>query len=448
MAAMGMSSAVDQAGSLVSTLSDLQNRGKERAAQHARALADIEQAGLDADQALGDLKQATLDLAQAQVDQKQAAADADQALLDVKQAALDVSTAQADYNKAVKEHGANSAEAKQAALDLAQAQQDLKQAGVDSEQAQQDLKQATEDGAQAQRDQKQAALDAKTAQLDLNDAQREADPGAMSKLGTTIGDVSDAASGLIGTAALLAVANDAVSLSSIKAAGSLALTKVAQVAGATATGIATAAQWAWNVAMSANPIGIIIVAIGLLAAAIVWIAVKTTWFQDLWHWIWGKIGDPVKAAWDWVKRVSGEAFDWLAALPGRIGRAFLAVTEFIGRPFRAAFNAVANAWNNTVGRLHWTVPGWVPMVGGNSISAPKLPTFHRGGRVPGVPGEEVLAVLQAGENVQTAAQANGGGSVLVLQGDGSRLMALLLEIMREAIQVRGGNVQTVLGGLA
>ena len=41
-----------------------------------------------------------------------------------------------------------------------------------------------------------------------------------------------------------------------------------QFAGAVATGVITAAQWAWNVAMVANPIGIIVVAIGALIAAL------------------------------------------------------------------------------------------------------------------------------------------------------------------------------------
>jgi len=46
--------------------------------------------------------------------------------------------------------------------------------------------------------------------------------------------------------------------------------------------IATAAQIAWNVAMSLSPIGIIIVAIIALVAAIIWVATQTTIFQDAW----------------------------------------------------------------------------------------------------------------------------------------------------------------------
>lgn len=44
----------------------------------------------------------------------------------------------------------------------------------------------------------------------------------------------------------------------------------------------TAVQWLLNIALTANPIGIIIVAIAALVAAIVWVATQTTFFQDLW----------------------------------------------------------------------------------------------------------------------------------------------------------------------
>lgn len=48
--------------------------------------------------------------------------------------------------------------------------------------------------------------------------------------------------------------------------GVLGSLKIAQTAGAVATKIATAAQWLWNAALTANPIGMIIVGIGVFAA--------------------------------------------------------------------------------------------------------------------------------------------------------------------------------------
>ncbi|MBQ1061331.1 hypothetical protein [Micromonospora sp. C41] len=472
--AAGMSAAVDDAGGTVSALAALQNRGADRAQAQARALADVEQAGLDAEQALGDLRQAQVDLNQAQLDAKQAGADAEQAIIDQKQAALDAKTAQAEYNAAVKEHGKNSVEARQAAIDLSQAQQDLKQAGIDAEQSQIDLKQATEDQSQAQRDAAQAGRDAKDAQLNLNDAQRAADPSTLTRWGSEIEAVSTAALGLVGTVNLLAMANNAVSLSSIRAAAATTASKAAQLAGAAATGIATAAQWAWNVAMSANPIGLVVLAVGALIAAIVWVATKTTWFQTIWKYTWTAIKaaaqfvvDWIVGGWTWafkvitagvkawwslftgfwggVGRLAGQFLDYLLGIPGRVKKTFASVASAVSAPFRSAFNAVSRAWNSTVGRLSWSVPGWVPGLGGSSISAPRLPTFHTGGTVPGRPGEQVPIMALAGEEVVPRGQA-GGAAVLVIDSAGSRLDDLLLEVLRRAVKDGGGNVQVVLGG--
>ena len=192
--------------------------------------------------------------------------------------------------------------------------------------------------------------------------------------------------------------------------------------------VATAVQWLWNVAMSANPIGLVIIAIAALVAAIVLIATKTDWFQKLWTAIWVKIEKPVKAIWSWIRQhwqlllgplvapiatavkfimrhwdtiKSGaqKTFNFIRELPGKIGSAFSRIGRLISAPFRAGFNAVARAWNNTVGRLRWTVPGWVPKIGGNTVGAPQLPTFHRGGVVPGPMGAEVPIMAKAGETV-------------------------------------------------
>ncbi|WP_148310179.1 hypothetical protein [Nocardia otitidiscaviarum] len=61
--------------------------------------------------------------------------------------------------------------------------------------------------------------------------------------------------------------------------------------------IATAVQWAWNIAMSANPIGLIIVAVVALIAVIVLIATKTTWFQTIWQ----AMSSAAVAAWNWIR---------------------------------------------------------------------------------------------------------------------------------------------------
>uniref|UniRef100_A8LZY6 Phage tail tape measure protein n=1 Tax=Salinispora arenicola (strain CNS-205) TaxID=391037 RepID=A8LZY6_SALAI len=200
------------------------------------------------------------------------------------------------------------------------------------------------------------------------------------------------------------------------------------------------ATWLLNTALLANPIGLVIAAIVALVAVVVLIATKTTWFQDLWRAVWGKIGDPVEAGWAAVKRFSSSASGWITGLPRKIGNAFSRVGSLISAPFRAGFNAVSRAWNRTVGRLSFSLPG----VG--SISAPRLPTYHTGGVVPGSPGQQVPIMALAGEEVRPPGRSGGGVVTLVIDSAGARLDDLLVEVLRLAIGVRGGNVQLVLGG--
>jgi len=118
---------------------------------------------------------------------------------------------------------------------------------------------------------------------------------------------------------------------------------------AKAKGIWTAAQWALNVAMTANPIGLIIVAIGALIAGIVllvsnwkaivnWVKTSDNWFARLIRfslqpivWLFKKIGD----GWNAIK----QAFSGLSFMDGikKMGKALLV---FILDPIRLILAAV------------------------------------------------------------------------------------------------------------
>lgn len=71
-----------------------------------------------------------------------------------------------------------------------------------------------------------------------------------------------------------------------------AITKVA-------TGIATAAQWAWNTALSANPIGLVIAAIAALVGGLYLFFTKTETGQRIWTKVWGAIKGAAQAVADW-----------------------------------------------------------------------------------------------------------------------------------------------------
>lgn len=89
----------------------------------------------------------------------------------------------------------------------------------------------------------------------------------------------------------------------------------AQTAWAAATAIATAAQWAWNLALWSNPITWIIAAIIALIVIIVLIATKTTWFQTIWTTVWGAITSFASGT---VSTISG-ILSWFGGLPGMFG---------------------------------------------------------------------------------------------------------------------------------
>lgn len=411
--------AVDAIGGSLQALVDIQQLGAERASRQARAELDVEQAMNDGRQAARDLRQSQLDLNQSRIDGRQAAADTRQAEIDATQATLDASVAQTDYNTAVKEHGKNSAEARQALIDLSQAQADLNQAHIDGSQAQNDLQQSTEDGNQAIEDGNQAATDLKGAVLDLNDAMRAAHPPELSGFAQQLSTFAPLVTAVVGV-----------------------------------VGLATSATWLWNAALWANPITWIVATIIVFIAIIVLLATKTTVLQDTWNTVW----DFLKGVGQWfagpfanffvdgyhkVTAYLGLVKDYVLSLPGQFKSAFDRVTGFITAPFRAAFNYVSDAWNATIGRLHWSVPDWVPGIGGNSLSAPRLPHFHQGGIVPGGLGAETLAVLQAGERVTPMGGGSSGG-VVELASSGSDWDDMILKSIRRSVGLHGNDPVRVL----
>lgn len=230
----GLGSAIDNAAGALDAIDSVMNGAGQRADKLARKQLDVDQAMADVEQAANDLEQAHIDLNQAQLDGQQAGIDVEQAQIDAKQAMLDAATAQKDYNAAVKEFGPNSAEAKQASIDLTQANADLKQANLDAEQAAADLEQANADGTQAMDDMAQAVIDGKGAQLDLNEAQRELDPTNLAMLSTKMAEFGPLLMAAVG-----------------------------------ATQVMTSAMAGLNLALLANPIGLVVVAVAALAAGMV-----------------------------------------------------------------------------------------------------------------------------------------------------------------------------------
>ncbi len=120
------------------------------------------------------------------------------------------------------------------------------------------------------------------------------------------------------------------------------------------------------------------------------------------------IGSISKAAWEglsnFVSERIADVVGFVKGIPARLGEFAGNLTESLLAPFRAAFRAIANLWNSTVGSLSFTAPDWAPGIGGKGFDVPDIPVLHTGGVVPGRPGQEVLALLEAGERVLTRDQ--------------------------------------------
>jgi hypothetical protein len=296
--------------------------------------------------------------------------------LEHEQALLDLEQAQADYNAAVKEFGADSLEARQAQAALNQAQEAAKP------------------------------------------------PTELQKWGENLELISPLIMAAVGATDLLIFANTMLSGSMLKNVGAQIAQKTAMVAGTVATYAATAATWAWNIALlvATSPITLIIIGVAALVAGIVWLATKTTFFQDVWKIAWGSIKIVFSAVWEFIKNSFTTGMNNILSFPGRIGHAFSVIANVISAPFRTAFNNVARFWNSTVGRLSFSIPSWVPGIGGNGFSMPRIPMLQKGGEIL----RTGLVMAHQGERIepahtrglQTGSSMSGGTTELRLKVSG------------------------------
>ena len=129
-------------------------------------------------------------------------------------------------------------------------------------------------------------------------------------------------------------------------AGAFIASKTALVAGTVATGAATAAQWLFNVALNANPISLIVIAVAGLVAGLVYFFTQTELGQKIvtaawdailagWNWMYDKvsagftafgngigyIGEKATEAKDWVVGKFNDLVGFITGLPGRISSA-------------------------------------------------------------------------------------------------------------------------------
>lgn len=166
---------------------------------------------------------------------------------------------------------------------------------------------------------------------------------------------------------------------------------------------ATVATAAFNLVMSLNPISLVVIAIVALIAGLVLAYKKFEGFRN--------IVDSVFSVIQTVVSVS------ISVIKGYF--------ETLYGFYKGIFNGIATLWNNTVGKLSFKVPSWVPGLGGKGFDVPNIPMLAEGGIVTsatlamiGEKGPEAVIPLdrmgQMGGNNVTI-HVNGGDPNAVVQ---------------------------------
>lgn len=146
---------------------------------------------------------------------------------------------------------------------------------------------------------------------------------------------------------------------------------------------------AWNALLAANPITIVILAV------VAFIAILTALYFKF----------------DGVRKIVDTVFQ-------AIKTGVTASLDFLGdyiqgvlNIYKTIFNTIARLWNNTIGKLSFKFPDWVPGLGGKGFSVPQIPMLAEGGIVR----SSTLAVVgEAGpEAVIPLNRAGGFGNVTV-----------------------------------
>jgi len=145
----------------------------------------------------------------------------------------------------------------------------------------------------------------------------------------------------------------------------------------------------YNALLLANPITLIILAV------VAFIAVMVLLYNKF----------------DVVHKFVNTVFTALKTGISLVADAFTTAGSAIYGAFKFAFNGIAKLWNNTVGKISFTLPSWIPVIGGSGFSMPQIPLLANGGIV----NSPTLAMIgEAGpEAVVPLGRGGGMGNITV-----------------------------------
>lgn len=186
------------------------------------------------------------------------------------------------------------------------------------------------------------------------------------------------------------------------------------------TKLAAAATWLWNAALAANPIVLVGIALAALVAGLVIAYNKFDGFRNL----------------------VNTLFDGLRDGFGAVVTAVTGYVKTLVNIYKGLFNGIADTWNNTIGKLSFKIPSWVPGIGGAGFDVPNIPKLANGGIVTsptlaliGEAGPEAVVPLNRGNGMGNNVTINVNG------GDPNAVVSALRTYMRTngAVPIRVNN---------
>ena len=107
-----------------------------------------------------------------------------------------------------------------------------------------------------------------------------------------------------------------------------------------------------------------------------------------------------------VRKIVDTVFDAMLAGGKAVFNGLTTYFTAIFNIYKSLFNGIAKLWNNTVGKLSFEIPSWVPGIGGKGFSVPNIPYLAEGGIVTG----PTLAMIgERGPEAVIPLSRSGGG---------------------------------------
>jgi hypothetical protein len=180
----------------------------------------------------------------------------------------------------------------------------------------------------------------------------------------------------------------------------------------------TAVQTVFNAVLAMNPVTLIVLGVLALIAALVIAYKKFEGFRNIVDSVFAFIKTAVTGSIDLIK-------GYFSTLLGF---------------YKGIFNGIASLWNNTIGKLSFKVPGWVPGLGGKGFDVPNIPMLAEGGIVT----KPTLAMIGEGGQpeavIPLSKLGNMGGNmyVTIQGGDPNAIVDALRRYQRQngAIPIR------------